>query len=419
MATKAIPWLLGRRYASLRGSRVLVGFISRLSVIGLSFGVAILITALSVMNGFDRELREKILALLPHVSVVTARDYPLLTEEEWQPYIDRLRQRDDISGVAPLVQEQGMVIANGRTRGVVVNGIKPEQEQEVSIIDRFMLEGSLDELQAGEYDIIIGAQLADDLNLSVGDELNLVSTEVPLTILGGFPRRKNFRITGIFQVGSQFDSSLLYAHMDDVRALYRLGNGVQGLRIQLEDLFAVNQAGRNLGDLLPPSSRFSYWTYEFGGIYQNIQLSKNMVSLLLFLLVAVAAFNVVVSLFMIVRDKQGDIAILRTMGTGVKTIRNIFIVQGALIGLIGTGIGLVIGVVLSLTVTDLVAGLEKMLGIQFLSAEIYPVNYLPSQLQLGDTLLVCGVSILLSILAAIYPAFRAARTQPAEVLRHE
>lgn len=419
MKPRAVPLFIGRRYASLRSRNLLVGFISKLSVAGLSLGVAILITVLSVMNGFDRELRERILALMPHISVNTLPGYPLLTRNAWEDYLAAVEGFPGVRAAAPQVNLQGMLLANGRSRGIALSGVDPQAERRVSIIEDFVEAGSFGALEAGAYNILIGAGLAESLDVAVGDSVTLVSTEVPITILGGFPRKKVFTVAGIFRIGSQLDSNLAMVHLADAQTLYRLGERVHGLRIQLDDLFAAPSLGERLRAMLPLEVSLRYWTADFGNIYENIRLSKTLVGLLLFLLVAVAAFNVVVSLFMVVRDKEGDIAILRTMGTSIGTIRNIFLVQGFLIGLIGTLAGLVLGILFSLVVSDLVAGLERLLGIEFLSADIYPVNYLPSQIQLGDLVVVCGASLLLSLLATLYPAFRAARVKPAETLRYE
>lgn len=416
---RAVPLFIGRRYASLRSRNLLVGFISKLSVAGLSLGVAILITVLSVMNGFDRELRERILALMPHISVSTLPGYPLLDQAEWESYAAAVEGFAGVRGAAPQLSLQGMLLAKGRSRGIALSGVEPRAERRVSIIEDFLVAGSFDSLAPRAFNILIGAGLAESLGVEVGDSVMLVSTEVPVTIFGGRPRQKSFTVGGIFRVGSQVDGNLAMVHLRDAQTLYRLGNKVHGLRVQLDDLFQAPALGERLRAVLPPEVSLRYWTADFGNIYENIRLSKTLVGLLLFLLVAVAAFNVVVSLFMVVRDKEGDIAILRAMGISVATIRNIFLVQGFLIGLAGTLAGLALGVLLSLVVSDLVAGLERLLGIEFLSADIYPVNYLPSQIQLGDLAVVCGAALALSLLATLYPAFRASRVKPAEALRYE
>lgn len=410
---------IGRRYASIGSSNLLVSFISRLSVIGLSLSVAILITVFSVMNGFDRELRERILALVPHVTITTARNETLMSSEQWQDTQRLIESDPRVIGTAPLLQLQGMLLANGNSRGILLNGIDPAAEREVSILDDFIEAGSMDALQEDAFTMLIGAGIAEDLRVAVGDELTLVSSYLNVTPMGEFPRQRRFTVAGIFNVGSQIDSNLAVVHMADAQLLYRTGERIHGLRIQLTDLFDSTIVIRSLQNRINDNYVYSNWTRDYGNIYDNIQLSKSMVGLLLFLLIAVAAFNIVVSLFMIVKDKEGDIAILRTMGTSLGSIRNIFLVQGLIISIIGTLVGLFLGILASLYVSDFVAWLETVLEIQFLSVDIYPINYLPSQLLLSDMIGVAIVAILLSLLATLYPAWSAARVDPAQSLRYE
>lgn len=410
---------IGKRYASMRSDNLLVSFISRLSVLGLCLSVTVLITVFSVMNGFDRELRERILALVPHVTISSPANEPLMNEEQWQAARQLIENDPRVQATAPLLQLQGMLLANGRSRGILLNGVDPELEARVSILDDFVGQGSLSDLRAGSFGILIGSGIAEDLQLTIGDEVTLVSTYLNITPLGEFPRQRRFTVSGIFNVGSQLDSNMALVHLADGQLLYRLGDRIHGLRIQLTDLFNSAQVIRSLQDRVAGDYLYSNWTREYGNIYDNIQLSKAMVGLLLFLLIAVAAFNIVVSLFMIVRDKEGDIAILRTMGASLGNIRNIFLIQGLIISLIGTFSGLVLGILASLGISDFVAWLESIMNIQFLSADIYPINYLPSQLLLSDMLGVVLVSIVLSLLATLYPAWSAAHVDPAQTLRYE
>ncbi len=410
---------IGTRYASLKTRKLLVGFISSLSIIGLSLGVAILITVLSVMNGFDRELQQRILALVPHITVSSARNESRRTADEWEALAARITAHPLVAGTAPQIQEQGMLLASGRSRGVLLNGIDPDAEREVSIIGDFIIAGDYAALQPGSYTILIGTGLAEHLGVTVGDRLPLVSTRVTSTLLGQFPRQRFFTVAGIFRVGSQLDDRLAIVHMEDAQVLYRLGDRLHGLRIQLHDLFRANEVISDLQMEIPGNFLYGSWMRDYGAIYENIRLSKTLVALLLFLLVAVAVFNVVVSLFMVVRDKNGDIAILRAMGAPTAVIRQIFLVQGFIIGLIGTGTGLLLGLLLSWNISDIFSWVEGLLGMNLLSSDVYPINYLPSELRLADTVLVCAVSMLLCLLATIYPAYTAARLDPAEILRHE
>ncbi|MEY4640596.1 MAG: hypothetical protein RLZZ227_590 [Pseudomonadota bacterium] len=417
--SRNVALFIGRRYASLQSRTLLVGFISLLSVLGLALGVAVLITVLSVMNGFDRELQQRILALVPHITVTSARNQYLFSEDEWAPNLDIIRNAEGVTAVAPWMQLQGMLLANGNTKGILLNGVDPAQEEEVSIISNFMRGGSLDALKPGEFGIIIGTGLAELLDVDLGDRVTLVSTVVPITPLGEFSRKRAFVVQGIFDVGSQLDSSLALVHLADAQRLYRQDGRIHGYRIQTDDLFETQTITENLRMNLSEGFSFTDWTYNYGNIYENIRMSKTLVGLLLTLLVGVAAFNVVVSLIMVVRDKQGDIAILRTMGTTLGTIRQIFLVQGFIIGMIGTLLGVLLGIGFALIAGDLVAGLETVLGTEFLSSDIYPVNYLPTEIRAIDVTLVAAMALLLSVLATLYPAARAAGVRPAEILRYE
>jgi lipoprotein-releasing system permease protein len=414
-----LSFYIGKRYASIGSRNQLIGFISLLSVLGLSLGVAILVTVLSVINGFDRELQNRILAMVPHITMYSPRSNALLPVAQWQETENRLAAIEGVTGTSPYLQVEGMLVANGRSEGIALSGIDPDAERDISIIEDFITEGTFEGLADRSYRILLGAGLADTLGVKTGDQVTLISTVVPITPLGEFTRKKIFEVGGVFQVGSNLDSGLAVAHLADVQRVYRLGNTIHGLRIQVNDLFNVEEISTRIRQDISNDFMLSNWTWDYGNIYENIRLSKSLVGLLLSLLVAVAAFNVVVSLVMVVKEKRGDIAILRTMGTSLGSIRNIFLVQGLGIGLMGTGIGLVLGIVFSLTVSDLVSGLEQLLNIQFLSADIYPVNYLPSRLQWDDLLVVSCIALALTVLATLLPASAAARTDPAEVLRYE
>ncbi|GGK68900.1 lipoprotein-releasing ABC transporter permease subunit [Amphritea balenae] len=406
---------VGLRYTAAKRSNNFISFISLVSMLGLMLGVAALIVVLSVMNGFDRELKDRILGMVPHGTI---SDYgqPL---QNWQAIAAQVDKQAGVVGSAPYIQAQGMLTNRGVVRGVMINGIDPELERKISILDDHMKAGSLDQLQPKEYGIILGALLARSMGVAVGDKITLVLPEASISVAGVIPRLKRFTVVGLFEVGAELDASLAYIHISDAARIKRMPDGVDGLRLQFDNLFEapyrIRQIITDTGELY----RASDWTRTHGNLFQAIQLEKKMIGLLLFLIVFVAAFNIVSTLVMVVTDKKADIAILRTLGATPGCIMRIFMVQGTVIGVMGTMLGTLLGVVLALTVTDLIAWVENTLGIQFLSAEVYFISYLPSQLRVEDVLVITGVALSISFLATLYPAWRASKTQPAEALRYE
>ena len=417
MAGRVFALFVALRYVSVRRRSQLVTFMSMLTIGGLALSIAILITVLSVMNGFDREVRENILGILPHGTVQAIEKQGLA---RWQPVQEMLASMPEVVATAPLIEETGVVANDTFAKGVLVNGIDPRLEQQISILDRFMVSGSLAALSEARFRIVLGATLAQNLGVGVGDRVSLYSLHVSMNPLAPLPTQRQFTVAGIYRVGTlELDSAMAMITLQDAQALYRHGDSYTGLRFKVQDLMAINSIRGDLEMVLPPDYRVQTWTQIFGNIYENIRFSRTIVGFLLWLLVAVAAFNLVVSLIMIVRDKRGDIAILRTLGASPRTIAHIFMAQGCMVGLIGTLLGVTGGVLLSLTVSDIAAFIEQSLGIRLLSAEVYPVDFLPSQIRLVDVL---GVSLgvfVLALIATLYPAWRAARVQPADALRQE
>jgi lipoprotein-releasing system permease protein len=414
---RPLSLFVGLRYTASRRGNHFISFISLVSMLGLMLGVAALILVLSVMNGFDRELRQRILGMVPHATLAAYGDEGFA---DWQDLAEAVRLQQGIAGVAPFVQAQGMLTSHGRVQGVQVNGIDPAIESDVSIIADHMQHGDIGSLQVGEYNIILGELLARFLGVHVGDKVTLVLPEASVSVAGVVPRLKRFTVTGLFSVGAELDANLAYIHIEDAARLKRMQSGyVDGLRLKLDDLFQAPQLVRDIALSQQRPLYVSDWTRTHGNLFQAIQMEKRMIALLLLLIVFVAAFNIVSTLVMVVTDKRSDIAILRTMGATPAGILRIFMVQGILIGLIGTALGGVLGVTLALTVTDLVAWVERMLGIQFLSAEVYFISYLPSELVWADVGLITSAALLISFIATLYPAWRASRTQPAEALRYE
>lgn len=412
---RPLSFYIGLRYTAAKRRNHFISFISLTSMIGLMLGVAVLIIVLSVMNGFDRELKQRILGMVPHATIQGANG-PL---DDWQQIVDQVQQHPRVLAAAPFIEGQGMVTGGGNVRGVMLSGILPEQEASVSIIENHFVEGGLDDLVSGEFGIIIGRLMASSLRLEVGDKLTVVLPEASVTPAGVLPRLKRFTVKGIFSVGAELDGNYALIHMDDAARLMRTNGKAEGVRLLVDDLFAapkvVNQVAQELGGRYYVSD----WTRSHGNLFQAIRMEKTMIGLLLMFIVAVAAFNIVSTLVMVVTDKTADIAILRTMGATPGRIMRIFIIQGAVIGVFGTLVGTTLGVLGALNISGLIAWLETALGHQFLSADVYFISYLPSQLQWRDVFIISGAGLAMSLLATIYPAWRASRVEPAEALRYE
>ncbi|MDP2523772.1 lipoprotein-releasing ABC transporter permease subunit [Neptunomonas phycophila] len=412
---KPFSLFVGLRYTAAKRNNHFISFISLVSMLGLMLGVAALILVLSVMNGFDRELKDRILGMVPHASI-TGYDQPI---EDWKSISSTVLDDPRVIGTAPFIHAQGMLTNAGQVRGVMVQGVDPEAEKAVSIVADHMLNGSWDTLKEANFGIVLGDLLARYLGVRMGDKVTLVLPEASISVAGVTPRLKRFTVVGIFSVGAELDSSLAYINIDDAAKIKRIPEGVEGIRLTLDDLFKAPLAVREIGSKLPGYYLISDWTRTHGNLFQAIQMEKKMIGLLLFLIVFVAAFNIVSTLVMVVTDKKSDIAILRTLGATPGMIMRIFMVQGVVIGFAGTLLGAGLGTLLALTVTDLVAWLESVLGVQFLSADVYFISYLPSQLNMSDVVLITASAMSISFLATLYPAWRASKTQPAEALRYE
>lgn len=416
---RPLPLFIGARYTRARRRSHFVSFISLTSIIGLALGVLVMILVLSVMNGFDYEMRHRVLGMVPHVTLEAGQ--PL---SDWQGLARQVESQPGVLASAPFTQMQGLLTGNGQVQKVLINAIEPSLEARVSIIEDFFLpgQGSLAALQPGEFGIVLGDTAAQRLGLQLGDRVTFVAPEVALTPAGMFPRMKRFTLVGLFHVGAgEVDGHVALVHRQDAARLLRWqADQVQGLRLQLADLFQAPQTAWQLVEQLGREQFYARdWTRSHGNLYQAIRMEKTMIGLLLLLIVAVAAFNIVSTLVMVVTDKKADIAILRTLGATPRQILATFMVQGCFIGVVGTLLGALLGVLAALNISALIAWVERSLGMRFLSAEVYFIDYLPSRVQLADVLIVCAAALLLSFLATLYPAWRAARTQPAEALRYE
>ncbi|MDD2054768.1 lipoprotein-releasing ABC transporter permease subunit [Pseudomonas putida] len=408
---------IGTRYTRAKRRSHFVSFISLTSMIGLALGVVVMIVVLSVMNGFDHEMRTRVLGMVPHATIESGE--PI---NDWKSLAAKVKQNPKVLAVAPFTQMQGLLTNNGQVQKVLLNAIDPAQEHSVSIIDQFMQQGQLDALAPGSFGIIIGDKAATKLGVGLGDKLTFVAPEVSVTPAGMFPRMKRFTVVGIFHVGAgELDGYLGLTNLDDLARLHRWKpDQVQGLRLKFDDLFQAPRTAWEIAQQLGESHFYARdWTRTHGNLYQAIRMEKAMIGLLLLLIVAVAAFNIISTLVMVVNDKKGDIAILRTLGATPGQIMAIFMVQGTVIGVVGTLIGALVGMFAALNVSAAIAGLESLIGHKFLNADVYFIDYLPSQLMAEDVVMVCGAALVLSFLATLYPAWRAARTQPAEALRYE
>lgn len=405
---------VGLRYTAAKRRNHFISFISLTSMVGLMLGVAVLIIVLSVMNGFDRELKQRILGMVPHAVIQGNPDLG-----NWQEVDREVEQHPSVIAAAPFIQGQGMVTGGGDVRGVMLNGVLPDQERSVSIIENHMIEGGLDDLKPGEFGIIVGQQMAASLRLNLGDRVTVVLPEASVTPAGVLPRLKRFTVKGVFSVGAELDGNYTLIHMDDASKLMRTDGKAQGVRLLVDDLFQAPKVAEEVARQLTGRHYISDWTRTHGNLFQAIRMEKTMIGLLLMFIVAVAAFNIVSTLVMVVTDKTADIAILRTMGATPGRIMRIFMVQGAVIGIVGTLVGTALGILGAYNISGFIAWLEAVMGHQFLSADVYFISYLPSQLQWQDVWIISGSGLAMSLLATIYPAWRASRVDPAEALRYE
>lgn len=409
---------IGWRYIRAKRHNHFISFISITSMAGIGLGVAALIVVLSVMNGFQHELRSRILGMTAHLQVSTAGN----VLEDWRKIAGRVAAHTEVRATAPYIMAQGMLSFGQVVQGVMVRGVLPEQEARVADIGAHVRAGDFRALQPGAFGIVLGADLSRSLGVGVGDKVVLMAPQGQFTPAGLVPRLKQFQVVGIFQAGMyEYDAGLALIHLEDAARLYRMGSRVSGVRIKLADLYRAPWVGQELMRQLASDGDFdvSDWTRQHANFFRAVQIEKRMMFIILALIVAVAAFNIVSTLVMAVVDKRADIAILRTLGASPRSITCIFMAQGALIGLSGTLLGAVGGVLLALNVETIVPWIEGMLGVQFLPKEVYYISDLPSELQWGDVFAVTAMAFVLSLLATLYPSRRAAATQPAEALRYE
>lgn len=408
--------LIGLRYTHAKRRNHFISFISIVSMAGIALGVMALIVVLSVMNGFQEELRARILGVAAHLEITGPGD----RLADWRALLAQTRQNKSVLAGAPYVNTQGMLANGDKVRGVIIRGVEPALENRVADFAQRMKTGRLDDLKPGSFGIVLGAELARALDVYPGDKIVLLTPQGNITPAGVMPRVKQFTVTGIFEAGMfEYDSGLALIDLRDAQKLLRLGDDVSGVRLKLDDMLRAPFVTRDLARTLTGDFYLTDWTQSHANFFRAVAIEKRMMFLILLLIVAVAAFNIVSTLVMAVTDKQADIAILRTLGARPGSIMKIFVVQGAFIGVFGTLLGLASGVALALNLEAVVPVIERVAGIDLFPADVYYISKLPSKLVWSDVGIITGVSLLISFVATLYPSWRASRIQPAEALRYE
>lgn len=410
-----IGWRYTRQGRRGRGKNGFISFISVMSAASIALGVMALIVVLSVMNGFQKEVRDRMLSVIPHVEVISYSG----ALQNWQQTAEIVSKNSHVLGVAPYSSGQGLLSTGSSVRGVLLRGIDPGLETKVSDIDKQMAYGKLTDLQAGEYGIVLGLDLARLLRLSVGDKVNVIIPQGRATPAGIVPRMRAFTLTGVFSSGHyEYDSSMALIHIKDAQTLFRQ-NGPAGLRVRVDDMNKAPQISFEILKSLPDTFAVTDWSRQNRTWFAAVQVEKRMMAIILFLIVLVGAFGLVSSMVMTVTEKQADIAILRTLGASPVSIMTVFMVQGAVVGIAGVASGVILGLLLACNLDVIVLAIESLFGIQFLPKEVYFISSLPSDPRAEDIVPIALFSLILSLLATIYPSWRAAKTKPAEALRYE
>ncbi|NBW60552.1 MAG: lipoprotein-releasing ABC transporter permease subunit [Methylophilaceae bacterium] len=413
-------WFVGLRYTRAKRKNHFISFISTTSMIGIALGVAALIVVLSVMNGFQEELRARILGVAAHVQITQANQ----RLSDWQELQNKVIHAPHVQAAAPFVMAQAMLSGTDAVQGTIVRGVLPEYEKKVSELSSAMKIGQLQQLKAGEFGIILGADLAQNLGVVVGDKITVMAPQGQVTPAGMVPRIKQFTLVGLFQIGMyEYDAGLALIHIEDAAKLFQMGDQVSGLRLKLDDLFLAPQVTHQLAETTladyPETYYLTDWTQEHANFFRAVQMEKRVMFIILTLIVAVAAFNIVSTLVMAVADKRADIAILRTFGASPQSIMRIFVIQGAMIGFVGTVLGGVFGVLIALNIGTIVPFIEHLFHVEFLAKDVYYISELPSHLLWSDVLTIMLLSLGLSLLATLYPSWKASKMQAAEALRYD
>jgi lipoprotein-releasing system permease protein len=415
MAGRYEYWI-GRRYVRSRSSNGFISLISAISMLGIAIAVAVLIVVLSVVNGFERELQDRLLAMSAHASI----EHPDGQLAAWPSWVELAESRPDVQAAAPYIDGQGLLVFGNQLSGAEFRGIDPVLESKVSGVGGTLLEGDLESLVASSYNIVLGVELASELQATVGDKVTVTLAEGIVTPAGVVPRTRRFTVSGIYRVGMyEFDRRLAFINIEDSQKLFRKGDDVSGVRLAVTDVFNAPTIVRDTALSGGGGVLVSDWTRRHINFFRSIQITKSILFVILLMVIAVAAFNIVSTLVMVVKDKQADIAILRTAGATPGDILRVFVTQGTIIGVVGTVAGMLLGVLLSLNLESIVQFMESVFGIKFLAADVYFISDLPADLRIPDVVRICGIALGLALLSTLYPAWRGARTMPAEALRYE
>lgn len=410
-----IPVAIGLRYLRAKRRNGFISFISLASILGIGLGVAALITTLAVMSGFQREIRDRMLQMVAHATVSAYGD-PLT---DWQTAVRKAGADPRVAGAAPYVEAQTL-LSGGRKQPAIVRGVLPADERRVSVLGDKMVQGALEDLSPGSFNIVLGKELAIWLGVGIGDDVVMMTSEARATPIGALPQMKRFRVSGLFEAGyNEFDRGMAFVHMRDLQRLQRMGESVTGVRLKMHDMDSAWEVARDLALALGGPYRVSDWTMENANMFRALKMEKTIMAILLSLIIAMGAFNLVSSQVMLVTDKQADIAIMRTLGLSPRGVMQVFMVQGTLIGVIGTVLGVIFGILLTLNLAHILRAVEAVLGVQLLPQDVYYITGLPTDLQSGDVIAIASVALAMAFLATIYPAWRASRTPPAEALRYE
>jgi len=413
---RPLELFIGSRYLRAKRRNHFISFISFISVFSLALGITLIITVLSVMNGFQFEIKDRILSMTAHATVLEL-DGKL---RNWQKVEKELASNTEIKGSAPYIQGQGMIVHGKQVTGAMLTGIDPQLEGMVSRIENHLQESNLDILKPGEFGILLGSDLANYLAVDVGEKITVITPEATVTPAGIIPKFRRFTVVGTYAVGMpQYDRNTAAIHINDAKRLFHMGDAVTGLRLKFEDLFDAQEITYKLRDQLGGTYWVSDWTYHNRNFFRALKMEKTMMFIITIIIVFVAAFNIISMLVMVVTEKQSDIAIMRTLGVSPKSVMGIFVVQGTVIGLVGTLLGALGGMLLSSNLESIVRVVEKIRGVKFLSPDVYPISDFPSEIIPSEVATICIVAFVITVLATIYPAWKAARTQPAEALRYE